>query len=70
MNANQIGIRISTNGGALEQRFDNMEMHEVKSLAGTEFQKPFVKTVCDFDMQGVARLFLKKTVDGVVREER
>jgi len=64
------GIRIKAGGGALEQRFDNMSLHEVKSLAGSEFQKPFVKSVCVFDTQGVARLFLKKTANGVHREER
>jgi len=69
MNANQIGIRISTNGGSLEQIFDNT-LGNVKSLAGTEFQKPFVKSICVFDNDGVARLYLKKTANGVVREER
>jgi len=69
MNANEFGIRYAVKNGSKEET-GYSELSDAKSVAGTEFQKPFVKSVCVFDNAGVARLYLKKTANGVVREER
>lgn len=46
------------------------ELHPVKSLAGHLFHEPAVQSVCVYDEKGTARLYLKKTPEGVHREER
>lgn len=46
------------------------ELHDVKSIAGKLFHNDEVISTCVYDADGVARLYLKKTPMGVVREER
>ena len=45
-------------------------LHNVKSVAGHLFHSPVVKSVCVYDAQGIARLYLKRVPGGYVREER
>ena len=56
--------------GFKEERFTEASLHEVKVIAGTEFQKGFVKSVFVFDPNGVNWLYLKKTPQGIHREEK
>ena len=51
-----------------QRRFDTSR-HDVKSQAGRLFHSEHVNSVCVFDPAGEAHLYLKKTADGVVREE-
>ena len=65
------GINFNIEGiGYTESRYHRKDLHSVKSLAGKVFHRPEVNSVCVFDEAGTARLYLKKTPDGVVREER
>lgn len=69
MNKNQFGVNVKVNGiGNLETR--KATLHGAKSLAGKAFHSNAVKSVCVFDGNGTARLYLKKTDNGIVREER
>jgi len=68
--ANEFGLQYKIVGiGYVERRYKK-SLHEVKSKAGKAFHSPFVISVCVYDTKGVARLYLKKTPNGVVREER
>lgn len=66
------GLNAKVKGlGYLETRFgSNRSLHEVKSLAGKAFHSDYVESVCVFDNTGEARLYLRKTSNGVIREER
>ena len=46
------------------------DLHTVKSKAGKAFHADNVESVCVFDENGTARLYLKKTPNGVYKEER
>jgi len=66
-----LGINFNIEGiGYVEARYNRKCLHDVKSLAGKVFHRPDVISVCVFDESGTARLYLKKTENGVVREER
>ena len=70
MEENEFGLSIKIAGiGYFDKRFTK-GLHGVKSIAGKAFHKPFVTTVCVYSPKGVAHLYLKKTANGVVREER
>ena len=49
---------------------ESVSLHDVKSYAGGIFHEDNVISVCVFDDRGTARLYLKKTDNGVIREER
>lgn len=61
-------LKTPSNEKIVECRF-NDNRHEVKSLAGGMFHIPYVQSVCVFDPDGKAHLYLKKTDNGIVREE-
>ena len=65
------GVNFNIEGiGYVEARYNRKCLHDVKSMAGKVFHRPEINSVCVFDEGGVARLYLKKTPAGVVREER
>ena len=71
MEENEYGLSIKIDGiGYFDKRFANKNLHGVKSIAGKAFHKPYVTSVCVYSPKGVAHLYLKKTANGVVREER
>jgi len=71
MESNEYGLSLLLEDvGYVRVRLDGKDLHSVKSLAGKAFHLPVVNSVCVFDNSGVARLYLKKTLDGVIREER
>ena len=66
----EYGLQLKIEGiGYTERRF-RKSLHEVKSKAGKAFHKSFVQSVCVYDSKGNARLYLKKTDNGTIREER
>ena len=66
----EYGLQFKIEGiGYVEKRF-RKSLHAVKSKAGKAFHSPFVLSVCVYDHKGNARLYLKKTDKGTVREER
>ena len=70
MEAKELGLSFNIEGvGFVETRL-KQPLHEVKSRAGNAFHKPFVNSACVYDNSGTARLYLKKTPQGVIREER
>jgi len=70
MENNEFGLAYNVIGvGYVETRLKR-DLHSVKSIAGKAFHQPYVKSACVYDNGGVARLYLKKTPKGVVREER
>lgn len=48
---------------------DGLAEHDAKSLIGKAFREDAVKSVVAFDDTGFVPLYLKKTENGVVREE-
>ena len=78
MNENEFGIcskitlDFPLNGTRyIDERFtEKATLHDVKSIAGKSFHKDFIQSVCVYDYKGTARLYLKKTANGVIREER
>ena len=65
------GINFNIEGiGYTESRYHRKDLHSVKSLAGKVFHRPDVISVCVFDESGGVPLYLKKTPNGVMREER
>lgn len=57
--------------GYVETKFqESVSLHAVKSYAGKIFHDDEVLSVCVFDEKGTARLYLKKTENGVIREEK
>lgn len=44
-------------------------LENVKAIARADFEAPEVRSVCVFDENGVARLYLKHEADGSVRTE-
>jgi hypothetical protein len=70
MDSNVTGLKIKfENIGYVDLR-NAVDVHRVKSVAGKLFHADSVKSVCVYDATGTARLYLKKTDGGVVREER
>jgi len=70
MNENEFGLSYNIEGvGYIDTRHDNRTLHDVKSIAGKAFHAPVVNSVCVYDNQGLARLYLKRTENGIVREE-
>lgn len=55
--------------GYLEKEFDTLTEHEVRSQAGSLFHAKSVQSVCVFDGGGNVSLYLKKTPEGVHRED-
>ncbi len=53
------------------QKFDSkFTLGNVKTIAEQDFEIDFVKSVCVVDNKGTARLYLKKTAEGIIREEK
>jgi len=70
MNSNELGLAFNIEGvGYVETRLKR-SAHEVKSLAGKAFHQPYVKSACVYRNDGKSILYLKKTPEGIVREER
>ena len=70
MEAKELGLSFNIEGvGFVETRL-KQSLHEVKARAGSAFHMPFVNSACVYDNSGTARLYLKKTAQGVIREER
>jgi hypothetical protein len=70
MSENEFGINYKVQGlGNLRSSKEYKSLHGAKSVAGKRFHNPAVQSVCVFDASGTAWLYLKKTPDGVVREE-
>ena len=71
MESNEYGLSLNIEGvGYLDTRHEGKDLHAVKSLAGKAFHVPEVKSVCVYGNTGIAHLYLKKTPEGVIREER
>jgi len=71
MKPNELGIDFKIAGiGHLTMRKHTKTLHQMKSIAGTAFWLPFVISVCVYNPNGIARLYLKKTEYGTLREER
>ena len=74
MEDNKFGIKYNIKGlGYVDSRLRGglrSNLHANKSIAGKHFHQPFVKSVCVYDNSGTACLYLKKTQNGVIREER
>jgi hypothetical protein len=71
MESNEFGVSLKIEKiGYLNFHPIKSSLHNVKSLMGSAFHLPLVKSVCVYDNEGTARLYLKKTPAGVVREER
>jgi hypothetical protein len=70
MEENQIGLNVKFNDIGYVDLRHAVDLHSVKSVAGTLFHSPRVKSVCVYDPRGVVHLYLKKTSDGIIREER
>lgn len=69
MDANEFGLCVKLDGvGYVDKRYKK-SLHDVKSVAGKAFHSDLVRSVCVYDASGTARLYLKKTPNGVVREE-
>ena len=70
MEKNGFGLSINVEGvGYIDTRHEE-NLHNLKSFAGRAFRLDAVKSICVYDSEGTARLYLKKTENGVVREER
>jgi hypothetical protein len=66
----ECGLSINVRGiGYLEGK-RSTNLHKQKARAGRLFHNDSIISVCVFDETGTARLYLKKTENGVVREER
>lgn len=64
------GINYNIEGiGYINTQLAHASRHEAKHKAGCAFHLPYVKSVCVYDPSGTARLYLKKTENGVIREE-
>jgi len=71
MKSNELGIDFKIAGiGHLTLRKHTKTIHQMKSIAGSAFWLPFVISACVYDPKGTARLYLKKTATGTIREER
>jgi hypothetical protein len=66
------GMRVKLDSGeAQEQRFENSQsLDDLKASALDGIEKPFVSSVCIFNYDGQVELFVKKTPEGIYREER
>ena len=63
-----LSVKFSKGGYVEEARLGD-DLHEMKSYAGTLFHDEDVVSVCVYEKTGAPRLYLKKTADGVHREE-
>jgi hypothetical protein len=64
------GISLNVDGVGYITAAPERKLDAAKSFAGKAFRKDAVKSVCVYDNDGIAHLYLKKTDNGVVREER
>ncbi len=71
-----LGLSVKLNHvGYLEKEYarldssDRRDIHSIKSKAGKLFHDDNVESVCVFDEAGNAHLYLRKTANGVIREE-
>lgn len=70
MNENEFGGSLNIEGlGYINIKREN-DLHQIKSFVGKAFRVPIVLSACVYDSEGTARLYLKKTPNGVIREER
>jgi hypothetical protein len=70
MNDNEFGLCVKMANGYIDLHPIIQPLHDVKSVAGRMFHNESVISACVYDKLGTARLYLKKTPLGVVREER
>jgi len=69
MEANEVGLSFNIEGvGFVETRL-KQSIHDVKARAGSAFHQPFVTSACVYDYKGTSHLYLKKTPEGIIREE-
>lgn len=64
------GTKLNIVGVGYVSAKERTDLHTAKSWAGKAFHSDSVKSVCVYDETGIARLYLKKTENGVHREER
>ena len=70
MKDNVFGLNLNVDGiGHVDMR-SKTSLHNIKSIAGSTFRSPQIKSVCVYNNKGLAHLYLKKTENGVIREER
>jgi hypothetical protein len=69
MEKTTFGLSVKWTGGHFDVRCPST-IRRVKSAAGRLFRDATVQSVCVYDSTGIARLYLKKTEKGVLREER
>jgi hypothetical protein len=65
-----VGIKYTVfGGGSKKEVFTDLSVRLMKSIAGSEFHKSFIESVCVFDEKGKTILYLKKTDNGIIRQE-
>lgn len=57
------------NAGYINEARLGDDLHEMKSYAGTIFHDDDVVSVCVYEKDGTSRFYLKKTENGIYREE-
>ena len=65
-----LNVKFKESGYSKVEYPETVSLHSVKSYAGRIFRDSEVQSVCVFDEDGVSWLYLKKTKDGVHREEK
>ena len=62
------GVNVKV-GGHYVDLHAGLDRHTAKKFAGSIFHADPVQSVCVYNDRGAVALYLKKTADGVVREE-
>jgi len=63
------GVSVNVDGLGYLKATAKRDLHSAKSKAGKAFHAENVKSVCVYAEDGTAKLYLKKTPNGVYREE-
>lgn len=69
MNENTVGLKYLIDKVGYIKTEHEKSVHAVKSIAGRHFHADTVKSVCVYNSNGDVALYLKKTANGIVREE-
>jgi len=69
MKLNEVGLKVGAkNLGTVSVR-NQVSVSQMKSFAGSIFHSPLVESVCVYTPDGTPKLYLRKTANGVIREE-
>jgi hypothetical protein len=69
MDSKAFGLKLNIDGLGYVDLLRETDLHAVKSAAGKAFRADTVNSVCVYDASGATKLYLKKTENGIVREE-